>query len=102
MPRNVSTARTWWPTCLNAFAICAPLAIDTSRSELLPPKRTAIFIIGIGINCFEKSKEQVLTDRDVWANKHARQAKNASEGPGLSSCPNQAKAGAFALTREDS
>src|SRR6202162_5172816 len=45
MPRNVSTARTWWPACRNAFATWAPLAIETSRSELLPPKRTEIFIL---------------------------------------------------------
>src|SRR5690606_6231573 len=43
-PRAVSTAMTSCPRERSAFTTCAPLAMDTSRSSLVPPKRTAIFI----------------------------------------------------------
>src|ERR1700719_4881962 len=74
MPRKVSTASTWWPTWRNALATCAPLAIETSRSELLPPKRTAIFIVGIDINRFEDGKH-VSNGRDCSDEKGPKQAK---------------------------
>src|ERR1700732_2481075 len=80
MPRKVSTASTWWPTWRNALATCAPLAIETSRSELLPPKRTAIFIVGIGINRFEESKEHVSNGRDCSDEKGSKQEKKICGG----------------------
>jgi hypothetical protein len=41
-PRDVSMASTSCPDSRNARTICAPLAIDTSRSSLVPPNSTAI------------------------------------------------------------
>jgi hypothetical protein len=58
IPRKVSTAKTWCPICRSAFATWAPLAMETSRSELLPPNRTAIFIVGIDIERHQKNKSQ--------------------------------------------
>ena len=42
-PVAVSTADTSWPRRRNAGMICAALAIETSRSSLVPPNSTAIF-----------------------------------------------------------
>src|SRR5690606_31233774 len=44
VPRAVSTATTSWPRDRNARNTCAPLAMETSRSSLVPPSKTAIFI----------------------------------------------------------
>jgi hypothetical protein len=46
-PVAVSTAKTSCPRPRNAGMICAALAIDTSRSSLVPPNKTAIFIAEI-------------------------------------------------------
>src|SRR5579863_3940474 len=43
-PVAVSTAITSWPRLRRAGTICAALAIDTSRSSLVPPNKTAIFM----------------------------------------------------------
>ena len=44
LPVAVSTAITSCPSPRSAGITCAALAIDTSRSSLVPPKRTAIFM----------------------------------------------------------
>src|ERR1700722_6576956 len=41
-PRDVSIASTSCPAARNASTTCAPLAIETSRSSLVPPNSTAI------------------------------------------------------------
>src|ERR1700732_5081311 len=46
-PVAVSMATTSWPRPRNAGMTWAALAIETSRSSLVPPNRTAIFIAPI-------------------------------------------------------
>lgn len=42
-PVAVSTANTSWPRSRKAGTICAALAMETSRSSLVPPNNTATF-----------------------------------------------------------
>ena len=43
-PAAVSTATTSWPRLRSTGMICAALAMETSRSSLVPPNNTAIFM----------------------------------------------------------